>query len=953
MANVKATKLNGARVTQVDSVNDAILVPSLVDDAGVASVTLWGGNVATTGNVCTGTAFTALNIGTGMGSGDTITIGSTSCATNVDGDMTVAGDLTVNGTTTTVDSDQVNIADHHTYQNSGYTTVAAQAGGVIVNYLPTATTDTSAAGGFASTSTVNTTGAATFSAGDLIQISGATDPTNNGLFEVLTHAANLLTIDTSPTIDGPATTFAVDTTDTTATITQVNVSIIRAGTDGVWETGAGSSTTGFTFSDLATAAGQTWTQVLSTGATSGGTDPTISTGDELVGAVELTLRAGTGDNDFTAVGGAGSASKGGDAFLNGGLGDGANAGGVAEVRAGQGGATGTGGAAHLVSGAGGATSGDSGNVNIDVGSVTSGTPGDINIGLGLASAIAEAINLGAVTTTTLRMLAVTAAINDQATAATTNIGTGAAAQTTTLGSGNTTSTTAVNGGSGGITGTASDGDVALTASGLTTSTGTRTASLTASHAGVASGDDSTVNISAIGNNANTVNIFTDNAGTVNIGDANTGKVTINPGQSTVEISTNADATTVSVGTGAAAKTVTLGSNNTTSTTTIDSGSGGMTLDADGTLTVDAEDNASINVAGNWTLLLDETQTADSGTAGNAYTVTTGIGAAAGATNPGGTGGNLHLFGGAGGAASASNNDGGAGAEVHLRGGAGGAGDTGQTGGTGGEAILEGGAGGAAGAGTQGLGGDVTIRGGTGSTAGTVDIGETQTSGVNLMGGTATGTVAIGNAAAGALTMDTAAGISMDAATASNLTVSGASADLTLGARGSSITLNESGDTALSGFTATSIVGALNELKSAGVAEAAQVVVTDLATTGLDSGAPVYISGADTASHTDADAEGTSNFVGFVKTVGAAGTGEIVASGIALAAFEGGLSGYAAGNPVYLATTAGRVTFNEPTGSGDTVYEVGYLVNTTGLTATTVDGETAEVFISKGQRSVLA
>ena len=62
--------------------------------------------------------------------------------------------------------------------------------------------------------------------------------------------------------------------------------------------------------------------------------------------------------------------------------------------------------------------------------------------------------------------------------------------------------------------------------------------------------------------------------------------------------------------------------------------------------------------------------------------------------------------------------------------------------------------------------------------------------------------------------DAAASISLDAATASNFTVSGAAADLTLGARAATITLNEAGDTTLSGFTATSIIGALNELKTA-------------------------------------------------------------------------------------------------------------------------------------------
>lgn len=58
-----------------------------------------------------------------------------------------------------------------------------------------------------------------------------------------------------------------------------------------------------------------------------------------------------------------------------------------------------------------------------------------------------------------------------------------------------------------------------------------------------------------------------------------------------------------------------------------------------------------------------------------------------------------------------------------------------------------------------------------------------------------------------------AAIALNAATASNFTVSGATADLTLGARGTTITLNENGSTALVGFTATSIIGALNEVKT--------------------------------------------------------------------------------------------------------------------------------------------
>lgn len=54
------------------------------------------------------------------------------------------------------------------------------------------------------------------------------------------------------------------------------------------------------------------------------------------------------------------------------------------------------------------------------------------------------------------------------------------------------------------------------------------------------------------------------------------------------------------------------------------------------------------------------------------------------------------------------------------------------------------------------------------------------------GGAAAHTIAIGGAAAGAITVDSAAGISLDAATASNFTVTGAGLDLTLRSAGGSV-----------------------------------------------------------------------------------------------------------------------------------------------------------------------
>lgn len=190
------------------------------------------------------------------------TLGVTGAAT-FSSDVTVAGDLTVNGTTTSVNSQVVTIADNNLLLSSNYTTAAARAGGITVNYLPTATADTSTTGGFATTTTVNTTGAATFAANDIILITGATDVTNNGLFEVASHAANVLTIKSSTTYNFLQNVFAVDAADVTAAITKVTVAVLQAGSDGRFEVAQGSDTS-MTFTDLALVSelpSGTWTEI--------------------------------------------------------------------------------------------------------------------------------------------------------------------------------------------------------------------------------------------------------------------------------------------------------------------------------------------------------------------------------------------------------------------------------------------------------------------------------------------------------------------------------------------------------------------------------------------------------------------------------------------------------------------------------------------------------------------
>jgi len=205
-------------------------------------------------------------------------------------DVVIDANLTVSGTTTTSESEINRYADNHLYLNDGYTTVSAQTGGLVVNYLPIATSDTvngSFTAGVAATSnpTVVTTGSGTFAVGQFIQISGANDPSNNGLFEVLTHTGTTLTIrgvgTTAEVEDFTQNQFVTDAT-VAGTITRVNVSILRAGTDGVWETGVG-ATTGISFTDLGTGSGNSLQQAYVQGnqiTTSGGEGDVIIAGTE-------------------------------------------------------------------------------------------------------------------------------------------------------------------------------------------------------------------------------------------------------------------------------------------------------------------------------------------------------------------------------------------------------------------------------------------------------------------------------------------------------------------------------------------------------------------------------------------------------------------------------------------------------------------------------------------------
>jgi len=192
------------------------------------------------------------------------------------GDVLVARNLTVQGTMFTTHTEEVVVGDNYLYLNAGYTTDTAITSGLVVNYDPTTTQTTTTgagvftrgedtAGGTGPTVTTEAGSGGTFSQGDIIQVSGSTS--NDGIYEVQDGASTTLEIrgvDGTGTVEDFSQNNFTNETDTTATITKVAVSVMRAGTDGAWYVGNG-STTGFTYNALATSAGSTLDQAYTAG----------------------------------------------------------------------------------------------------------------------------------------------------------------------------------------------------------------------------------------------------------------------------------------------------------------------------------------------------------------------------------------------------------------------------------------------------------------------------------------------------------------------------------------------------------------------------------------------------------------------------------------------------------------------------------------------------------------
>lgn len=147
--------------------------------------------------------------------------------------------------------------DQYQEINTFYTGTAATTAGFVANRQATSTVDTVTGGQFTAgvdgsgNPTIVTDTASVFVDTDIIQVTGTRE--NDGVYEVLSHAANLLTIKgigTTPIVE-PWSDEQLFTIIDSATITKFEASVLRVNTSGKWEIGSGSQT-GFSFEEIQT-----------------------------------------------------------------------------------------------------------------------------------------------------------------------------------------------------------------------------------------------------------------------------------------------------------------------------------------------------------------------------------------------------------------------------------------------------------------------------------------------------------------------------------------------------------------------------------------------------------------------------------------------------------------------------------------------------------------------------
>lgn len=223
-----------------------------------------------------------------------------------------------------------------------------------------------------------------------------------------------------------------------------------------------------------------------------------------------------------------------------------------------------------------------------------------------------------------------------------------------------------------------------------------------------------------------------------------------------------------------------------------------------------------------------------------------------------------------------------------------------------------------------------------------------------------GTLALNSAAAITSSAGTTAAFSatttmtVTGTTALNLTASGSS-DITFTGRTQAYTFNDASNVAFTGgITATSIVGAINQVySSVGSATTLANTYTNNTGSSIALGSAVYIKAvtSEIAKATATADAIAAQFIGLVKaTIVTTASGLITTEGVANATFEASLT-LNPGDEVFLsASTAGFLTNVAPSTTGKVVLSVGFVKDATAYTGTA--GDLASVQLIRGSKSVV-
>jgi len=249
---------------------------------------------------------------------------------------------------------------------------------------------------------------------------------------------------------------------------------------------------------------------------------------------------------------------------------------------------------------------------------------------------------------------------------------------------------------------------------------------------------------------------------------------------------------------------------------------------------------------------------------------------------------------------------------------------------------------------------------------------TNTSG-NLTIATATsGTLGLNSAAAISSSAGTTAAFSattsmtVTGTTALNLTASGSS-DITFTGRGQAYTFNDVSNTAFTGgITATSIVGAINQVYGnvGTAANVGQSWTNNDPTNAIAQGSPVYIAAANKVANATAAADNSAaQIIGFPSAgnIPAGGTGVVLVEGVVNMLFKTGDTVPANGAEIFLKesaptttslVTSSWVTGTAPSTTGNIVQSIGFLKDNLGTTSPFAADTILAVQLIRGSKSVV-